>query len=182
MNPTKSPAVPYLSREEIEERADSVLLEHGLYSIPIDLVTLANRQGIKVHNAKFSEEGISGMLAKRGDNITMLIHQSDHPNRKRFTIAHELGHHFLHLMEDGEIVDTEEDLFRNEGGGEKNTIEQESRRREVQANQFAAALLMPARLVEEIYQEVTKDITEVSRIFKVSREAMGYRLNQLGLL
>lgn len=181
MSPAKPPAIPHLSRDEIEERANSVLLDHGLYSVPVDLVTLANRQGIKVHNAKFSEEGISGMLAKRGDNITMLIHQSDHPNRKRFTIAHELGHHFLHLMEDGEIVDNEGDLFRNDWGRD-DTIEQEDRRREVQANQFAAALLMPARLVEEVYQEVTKDITEISRIFKVSREAMGYRLNQLGLL
>lgn len=181
MSPAKSPAAPYLSREQIEERANSILLEHGLYSVPVDLVTLANRQGIKVHNAMFSEEGISGMLAKRGDNITMLINQSEHPNRKRFTIAHELGHHFLHLMEDGDIVDTEGDLFRNEWGGER-VVEQDFRRREVQANQFAAALLMPTRLVEEVYQEITKDITEISRIFKVSKEAMGYRLNQLGLL
>jgi len=181
MNPAKSPAVPYLSRDEIEERAAAILREHGLHSVPVDLVTLANRQGIRVHNAKFSEENISGMLAKRGDNITMLIHQSDHPNRKRFTIAHELGHHFLHLMEDGEIVDTEGDLFRNDWS-DKSIVQDASRRMEVQANQFAAALLMPARLVEEVYQGVTKDITELSRIFKVSKEAMGYRLNQLGLL
>lgn len=181
MNSAKSPAVPYLSREEIEERAANVLREHGLYSVPVDLVTLANRQGIKVHNAKFSDSSISGMLAKRGENITMLIHQSEHPNRKRFTIAHELGHHFLHLMEDGEIVDTEGDLFRNDWS-DKGAVEQGSRRIEIQANQFAAALLMPARLVEEVYQGVTKDITEISRIFKVSEEAMGYRLNQLGLL
>jgi Zn-dependent peptidase ImmA (M78 family) len=84
-------------------------------------------------------------------------------------------------MEDGDIVDTEADLFRNDWGKE-DTFEQEARRREVQANQFAAALLMPARMVEEIYQEVTKDIAEIARIFKVSKEAMGYRLDQLGLL
>src|SRR5690349_5930433 len=104
-------------RTEIEAQASQVLRQHGLLSIPVDPVTLANRQGIKVHNAKFSDEGLSGMVSKRGTNVTILVNQSDAPFRKRFTIAHELGHHFLHLMEDGEYVDTHIDLFRDTEGG-----------------------------------------------------------------
>lgn len=182
MSLTKTPAVQPITRQEIEDRATSILQEHGLFSVPVDLITLANREGIKVHNAKFSDEGISGMLAKRGSATTMLINQSDPPNRKRFSIAHELGHHFLHLLEDGEFVDNEVDLFRFTEPSESNSPEYEHRRMEVQANQFAAALLMPARLVEEVFQEVTKDLSELARYFKVSEEAMGYRLNQLGLV
>ena len=73
---------------------------------------LANRLGMKVNNAKFSDDNVVGMIAKRGENLTLLVNQSDPPYRKRFTIAHELGHHFLHLMGDGEFIDGEADLFR----------------------------------------------------------------------
>ncbi len=78
--------VTRLSRTEVEEAAANILREHGLFSVPVDVVSLANRQGIKVHNAKFSDEGISGMLAKRGNSSTMLINQSDAPNGKDFLL------------------------------------------------------------------------------------------------
>ena len=181
MSPAKPSTTPFLSREEIEKHAKSVLCEHGLYAVPVDPVVLANRQGIKVRNAKFSEEGISGMLSKRGEKVSMLIHQSEHPNRKRFSIAHELGHHFLHLMEDGEIIDTDVDMFRLEPVEGDDDREREHRRREIQANMFAAALLMPAELVEEAYRDVTKNLSELARMFNVSEYAMGYRLGQLEL-
>src|SRR5487761_1685002 len=110
-------ATPYLSPVEIERRAADVLKKHGLFSVPVDPVTLANREGIKVHNAKFSDDALSGMIAKRGTDITVLVNQSDPPYRKRFTIAHELAHHFLHLVADGDFVDSKIDLFRDTEAG-----------------------------------------------------------------
>ena len=85
-------SVQLQSRAEIEQRATEVRRLHGLETIPVDPVILANRLGIAVHNAKFSDEGIVGMIAKRGENVTLLVNQADAPFRKRFTIAHELGH------------------------------------------------------------------------------------------
>ena len=38
-------------------------------------------------------------------DVTMLVNHRDPPFRKRFTIAHELGHYFLHLLGDGEYMD-----------------------------------------------------------------------------
>lgn len=180
MNTSNSSTVVKLTREEIEKKATDILIDHDLHSVPVDVVKIANQNGIGVYNAKFSEDSISGMLAKRGDNITMLINQSDYPNRKRFSIAHELGHHFLHLLEDGEIIDTEVDLFRFETSADG--LDDLKKMREVQANQFAAALLMPAALVRKYFYEKTSDLGALAEIFKVSEEAMGYRLNQLGLV
>jgi Zn-dependent peptidase ImmA (M78 family) len=177
MNASNSSSAAKLTREEIEQKAEDILTAHNLFSIPIDVVKIANHNGVGIYNAKFSDDNISGMLAKRGDNVTMLINQSDYPNRKRFSIAHELGHHFLHLFEDGEIVDTEIDLFRFESANSDNP----NRLREIQANQFAAAILMPAKLVRKIFNEETSELGVLAQIFKVSEEAMGYRLNQLGL-
>ena len=51
---------------------------------------------------------------------------------------------------------------------------------QIQANQFAAALLMPEELVREAY-ETNQDLRKLARIFNVSETAMGIRLAQLGL-
>ena len=172
------------SRKDIEQQASETLRMHGLYSIPVDPVTLANKSGIKVHNAKFSDDKLSGMIAKRGDNISLLVNQADPSQRKRFTIAHELGHHFLHLLttEDGEFVDTQDDakidLFRDTETAEE--IANPDKRYETEANQFAAALLMPAEFVREMYHD-TQSVSELSFSFNVSETAMAIRLVQLGL-
>lgn len=163
------------SRREIEDRATEILRRHGLFSIPVDPVTLANREGIKVNNAKFSDENLSGLIAKRGPNVTILVNQTDVPFRKRFTIAHELGHHFLHLVADGDFVDTQVDLFRDAEAGEL-----APRQVEVQANQFAAALLMPEALVRTSFGP-TRNLADLARVFNVSEEAMAIRLGRLGL-
>lgn len=166
---------PPRSRREIEDQAADILRSHGLFSIPVDPVTLANREGIKVNNAKFSDENLSGLVAKRGPNVTILVNQTDVPFRKRFTIAHELGHHFLHLLEDGDFVDTQVDLFRDAEAGEA-----APKPVEVQANQFAAALLMPAELVRQAFA-TKRGLPEMARLFNVSEEAMAIRLARLGL-
>lgn len=99
-----------------------------------------------VDNANFSDNSIAGMITKRGDAVALLVNAADPPFRKRFTIAHELGHHFLHLLEDGVFVDGEADLFRGAIAEVQQGIAPE-RRREIQANMFAAALLMPQAAV-----------------------------------
>lgn len=85
---------------------------HGIKSFPVDPVQIAKREGVSVHNALFSDSDLSGLIAKRGSETSILVNKNDAPFRKRFTIAHELGHHFLHLQEDGEFVDSTVDLFR----------------------------------------------------------------------
>lgn len=162
-------------REEIEDFAHQTLKAHGLNSIPVDPVVLANRLGIRVNHATFSDENISGIVAKRGDSAQILVNSNDKPFRKRFTIAHEVGHYLLHFGEkDGELVDHDLDLFRD---AENNSSEWA---KEIEANQFAAALLMPADKVRENWK-VIRSIEKLARVFNVSEEAMGYRIATLRL-
>ena len=166
------------NRTEVELRAMEVLRQHGLYSLPIDPVQLADRLGVTVKNAKFSDDSLASMIAKRGDHTQILVEQADPPYRKRFSIAHELGHHFLHLLEDGEIVDKRADMFREKEPMDAHTSS--DRIREIQANWFAAALLMPEEFVREEWVR-NPSIARMARIFNVSEEAIGYRVDSLDL-
>lgn len=167
-----------LTKSSIEEIATDTLHQHGLHSIPVDLIALANRLGIKVNNAKFSEPNLAALLSKRGSNVWILLDEASHPHRKRFSIAHELGHHFLHLETDGEMIDRDTNFFRvNEYASKEITQE---RLKEIEANQFAAALLMPERLIRQSWQD-RPSISKLARLFQVSEETMGYRIASLGL-
>jgi Zn-dependent peptidase ImmA (M78 family) len=166
-----------MTKKQIEEKARSVLKDHGLYSIPVDPIVLANRIGISVQNAKFSEDALSGMVAKRRNLVSILVNVNDPPFRKRFTIAHELGHNFLHLLKDGDFVDRDSDLFRDEIPEGVTDIAWIN---EVQANQFAAALLMDEKFVREFWDK-DKNVDRLADKFKVSASAMGIRISSLGL-
>ena len=165
-------------RSGVEHRAKEILTQHGLYSVPVDPVLLANSLGVTVNNAKFSDDTWAALIAKRDHTTRIFVEQSDPPYRKRFSIAHELGHHFLHLLEDGEIVDKRADMFREkEPSVESMSPEQ---LREIQANWFAAALLMPEDLVRAEWHKYP-NMTRMAERFNVSEEAMGYRIDTLNL-
>lgn len=165
-------------RQEIENIAKSILRDHGLLNTAVDPVRLAHAFGVKVFNAKFGQEGVHGLFARRGGEAQIYVHIDDPPFRKRFTIAHELGHYMLHLKEgDGEIID-DLDAFRTDVDPEAAWTDE--RRREWEANVFAAALLMDADVVRKKLQEI-RDLEGLSRWFQVSEQAMAIRLNTLGL-
>jgi Zn-dependent peptidase ImmA (M78 family) len=107
------------------------------------------------------------------------VNQSDQPYRKRFTIAHEIGHYLLHLQDkDGEFADHEADLFRVEPG--EGPAMSAPRQQEIEANRFAAALLMDGELVRSHWSKL-RSMKAMSRLFNVSESAMGYRIGALGL-
>jgi Zn-dependent peptidase ImmA (M78 family) len=166
------------SRTELEERARQTLVEHGLYAVPVDPVVLARRLGILVNNAKFSDESLSALLTQRGESVRILVNASDPPYRKRFSIGHEIGHHLLHLEGDGEIVDHIADLFRDTTPAAR--LDNSTWHQEVEANQFAAALLMPAELVREEWER-NPSVPHLARRFNVSEEALAIRLDTLAL-
>ena len=160
-------------KSEIENFARQTLKDHNMYNIPVDPVVLANKMGIRVSNAVFSDPALAGMIAKRGDLSSILVKDDDALNRKRFTIAHELGHMLLHLKNDGEFIDKSDHLRTTDLNG--------SHGPEMEANQFAAALLMDSELIKQFWPAVQSS-DSMADIFRVSKEAMEHRLNNLGLV
>jgi Zn-dependent peptidase ImmA (M78 family) len=96
------------------------------------------------------------------------VNQLHHKNRRRYTLAHELGHYILHKEKNVDIVDTT--FFRNN----------ETDSTEYMANEFAAKLLMPEDKVRESVNRGIKNIGELAEKFEVSASAMKYRIISLG--
>lgn len=87
--------------------------------------------------------------------------------RRRFTLAHEIGHVVLH----GDVHAT----AAARGGGPRRPKERE-------ADRFAAELLMPRDMVTRAVEEHGPDTETLRALFQVSRQAMQIRLEQLGIV
>jgi Zn-dependent peptidase ImmA (M78 family) len=155
------------------------LLRPGNDTPPIDVTRIASEQGLTIRYEPM-EETVSGMLVIRDDQRVIAVNRSHHEHRRRFTIAHELGHYFLHRDHASVFVDAV--YFRDESSSEG------TKQQEIAANAFAAELLMPEDILRKrfSYQPVAdpddKLIREAARQFEVSAQALTIRLTTLGLI
>lgn len=167
-----------MNLSNIETQAEKLL--NGLVP-PIDIKSIAIQQGIIVSEAP-SEDALSGLLFRNKKKKTIIGVNSFHSdNRKRFTIAHELGHYFLH--QDDTFMDDDEDVV------EYRHSSNQGDKKEVEANQFAAALLMPKNFLKKHFDSLREFHTDIDEIvlllsekYEVSKDAMRYRLMNLHLL
>ena len=160
--------------------AAQLLEAHGLKRPPIDVEAIARSQGIAVVFKPF-DGNISGVLYRRPEGSTIGINSRQSATRQRFSVAHELGHFFLHS---GEMyLDKVRVNFRDQRASMGTSLD------EIDANDFAAELLMPrdqvGRLVlrwrnHESELDDREFVQSLAKEFAVSPEAMGYRLANLG--
>ena len=114
------------------------------------------------------------------ENPIILVNQFHSEARKRFSKAHELGHFLLQKEFDGLRVDKQM-FFRNELS--KKGIDSD----EIEANRFAAALLMPEKILSNILFNTsnvidTEDddiILNLAKKFGVSVSALSIRIGKL---
>lgn len=164
------------------EFIDKVLNENNIITVPIDVEQVAKSIGLKVLDYPFQED-ISGVLVINEDGATIGYNPNESSVRRRFSIAHELGHFVLHADKNSSGMFMDKLLFR------KNitTYSTKEEAIEREANYFAANLLMPQELV---ISEVNKlnpnkddeeNIKVLAKKFDVSVSAMTYRLVNLGI-
>lgn len=153
---------------EAHESPMGVIARHQ-NSPPVDLAGMARDLGIRVFTLPLGAD-VSGQIMRdkiRGgrSGFAIYINASEHPNRQRFTFAHELAHFILHrdLIETGIVDDT---MYRS----------QLSNHYEVQANRLAADILMPVRLVK-LWRIKERDPVRLATLFRVSEQAMKIRLS-----
>jgi Zn-dependent peptidase ImmA (M78 family) len=162
---------------QFEQSAMKLLREHDALSPPIDVEALAGALGIRVTYEALDND-VSGLMLFEGGTARVAVNQSHHRNRQRFTLAHEIGHLLLHANGDRLFVDRR--FFRNEWASKGEL------REEVEANAFAAALLMPRALIRrhlDFEGGITDvDVFRLATQFGVSEQAMTLRLVKLGYI
>jgi Zn-dependent peptidase ImmA (M78 family) len=156
--------------EDAERLLRSVWLrDRQVVPLPVDPVQIARTLGIDVYDARLDQNIFAALVKELGQDPTILLNTIDSPNRKRFSCAHEIGHFMRRSDDEYEYVDRRGPL--SSAGTDPE---------EIYANNFAAALLMPEAEVRRLYKKDATDV-EMALIFDVSREAMGFRLKNLGL-
>jgi Zn-dependent peptidase ImmA (M78 family) len=164
-----------------EEYATKYNPEH-LAPFPYENI-LSVHADLAVYFTDLDDDDVSGVTLFKDGAYSILINSRKPATRQHFSLGHELGHYFLHkeaLQNSRGIIDGDETLdgphFLYRRDSDSRDLKQE-----VEANNFAASLIMPADLVRQAW-EATTDVEECARIFNVSIVAMSVRLVILGLV
>jgi hypothetical protein len=119
-------------------------------------------------------QSLSGLLLPTMGEIWVNAEEARQwPARRRFTIAHELGHWRLHRDADERAVFCRSASIEPDVARPREPLPPT----EDEANLFAAAVLMPARLVQEQYVQCERDFFRLCERFGASGAAMGRRLH-----
>ena len=155
-----------MTRKEIEALAEAVACAHRINKQSwTDVRHIAKTLGGEIRRATPDTEAVLCCYADESFRILLLGDSSDQEQRDRWTIAHALGHVLMHSLP-----------------GETRVFKREENRIEcMQANWFAAGLLMPKTAFLLSARELNDEADELARRFKVMEGAASSRLESFRL-
>jgi len=156
-----------MTHKAIQDLAQQVGDEFAIYDEHgcADLDRLLRTLGGKTRQALENES----LTIRASDDFTVSLPSFTSQRRDRFTIAHELGHYFLHYLPRAEDEEAPT-LFHR---GEQDPVE-------TQANVFASALLMPETQFRAAWHK-WPDPDRLALVFDVSPAAARVRAQVLSL-
>lgn len=154
--------------KHIEKLATLALAKSGAQTLPVLIEEIATAFKLEVVEFPFHSK-ISGLLKKEEGIIAVNI--THHPVRRRFTIAHELGHFLLgHGLGEEYQEQMVDDFFDKPHDQER------------EANLFASHVLMPTQAVKTEVAKDGLDLEKLAKTFEVSKQAITIRLLELKLI
>ncbi|MFL0445813.1 ImmA/IrrE family metallo-endopeptidase [Bacillus subtilis] len=167
-------------RRAINDIATSIMDALNL-EIPVEIERVPQMLGGRLIYKEFEDDRLEAMIYKAEESFTIQISPKSSLNRRRFSIAHELGHLFLHM---GYLIDDE--LWDSVGDYRDSVYYRLGHSaEEYEANEFAAAILMPEQEFLEVARANLEDglfnITNIAQAFDVSEEAATNRGRWLGI-
>jgi Zn-dependent peptidase ImmA (M78 family) len=169
-----------IRKRYVKSIARELLNQYEVSDPPVPVERIAKAEGVSLV-LKDLEGDISGFLLRRDDGSPVIGVNSHHPRvRQRFTVAHELGHYLLG-DEDSLHIDRKFELKLR-----SNLSSQGVDSDEIEANLFAAELLMPGFLLNQDIEDAQpfdiSDESEIRRLAKkygVSSQALMIRISSL---
>jgi Zn-dependent peptidase ImmA (M78 family) len=167
-----------IKRRQINTLAEKIRKACEL-SLPVDVdEAIARLGGVLERVDDFEYEA---KIEKYDEGFKITIVDTANEQRERFSVAHEVGHLFLHM---GYLIDNEkwasvgtyrDSVYYRYG----HSLE------ENEANEFAAAFLMPKEEFISVAQEYLNDgtyqISAIAKHFNVSNDAAANRGRWLGI-
>jgi len=127
-----------------------------------DIISLVEKQGVIVSFIEIDSDKFDGLTKFTTKGQPIIWINKDIPNdRKRFTIAHELGHLVMHLR--------------------SNNLEIDEFEAEKQANKFAAEFMLPISDCKKDFLNLKyKDLSMLKQFWKMSKASILYRAFEIG--
>jgi hypothetical protein len=185
-----NPQVPFISEARVEELANDLLDQYNweiepIFGPPIPVERIAdfllelNLEWLNIPDTE--EEPILAYLDPPSKTIRFneqrLPYFEQHPGTYEYTLAHEIGHYQLHLL-NGTVQADEVYVYRHQQATKN--------RREWQAEKFASYLLMPVSLlmpaIKGLDLHCWSTLYRLRDLFQVSITALRIRLEEMGYL
>ena len=166
----------YQYYKEARNKAWETLLACGIRSLPVDLGEIADHYGFKVVTYSdtaltqlFREDVLQGdgfIIQNKSEKQIFINDKIHNRYRRRFTLAHEMGHGILqHEMA---VVH-----YRNSETDSQTDVQ------ELQANVFARDLLMPATVLAALDIHTPEEIMQLCHVSRQSAEIRAKRMEEL---
>lgn len=182
--------------KRIQKIADQLLGQLNILIPPVDVRRVAQYLNIQIREEELGD--ISGLIFREGSQVIIGVNSGHHENRKRFTIAHEIGHFYLHAQNPLFIDKVFAVKLRDHLSSEAISLD------EIEANAFAAELLMPAQMLRRDLKQISSNVLDyagseedqaagieesldlvlsrLAKTYQVSKQAMTIRLINLGFI
>src|SRR6266436_8712324 len=126
----------------VQEMAKKILAESRIKAPPVDLLQILTAHGIGYEEVDDFPDTVDALFIEDGAKVYAAVNAKQHLHRQRFSLAHELGHFFLHregMPEDAVTID-------NPPSGEADTPMKSAT--EIEADLFAGELLIPLEMLK----------------------------------
>lgn len=168
-------------RSAIQKRVRELRDEQGITAAPVPVERIAKGLDAQLRFSPLDDE-LSGMVYVKDGTPIIGVNALHHPNRQRFTLAHEVGHLVLHRPEITKQIHVDKGfpMLMRDSVSSAGVDEME-----IEANFFAAELLMPEEFLARSLQGQSFDIDDegavsaLAKEYKVSTAAMRFRLGNL---
>ncbi len=165
---------------EIERNAENVRDECNVTDYGFkDIFEASEKLGYRTIRYPITAEAFLGFAMIKDSERIIFSNSSIILSREIFSVAHEIGHQRLHLSEKGRMLIKDDDFFDRDES-------------EIEANYFAACLLMPREKIEKFVRLELKDkdvtnwdgleIAKIQTVFNVSYDMALIRLRSLNIL
>jgi Zn-dependent peptidase ImmA (M78 family) len=174
--------VPSPKRSEHQGIAEKLVRDFGVRAPAVPVDRIAKSLGAQLRFSPLDDE-LSGMIFVKEGTPIIGVNSLHHPNRQRFTIAHEVAHLVLHkkMITTSVHVDKQFPMLLRGSTASLGTDEIE-----IEANNFAARLLIPKFLLDEAlvdlpFGDIDDDapMEALAKKFRVSRKMLEFRIANL---